>query len=231
MPNGGYYEVKSNADVLELVKIFKEQGRAMLLEVYRVNVGDATLDRRKQEKEKKVLKRNKVLQKKEDPLHREEEEQDKKILLRKKLLVKEEDPLHRFSIGFLRSSLQVVLYRSVDFSEISLVSSIELLLFFDFLSTKEDPGWQIWFGSSSQRTGSRLGDSGPLLNVEGVGLGDYGDVMLPSEQGAGSREQAWVIMEMGCCRRSNEQGAGLVDSGALFNAEGTRAWVRMNPRE
>ncbi|KAJ4976878.1 hypothetical protein NE237_001984 [Protea cynaroides] len=45
MPNGGYYEVKSNADVLALVKIFKEQGRAMLLEVYGVNVGDATLDR------------------------------------------------------------------------------------------------------------------------------------------------------------------------------------------
>ncbi|KAJ4982086.1 hypothetical protein NE237_032923 [Protea cynaroides] len=45
MPNGGYYEVKSDADVLELVKIFKEQGRVMLLEVYGVNVGDAMLDR------------------------------------------------------------------------------------------------------------------------------------------------------------------------------------------
>ncbi|KAJ4964924.1 hypothetical protein NE237_016773 [Protea cynaroides] len=37
MPNRGYYEVKFDADVLELVKIFKEQGRAMLLEVYGVN--------------------------------------------------------------------------------------------------------------------------------------------------------------------------------------------------
>ncbi|KAJ4959930.1 hypothetical protein NE237_019840 [Protea cynaroides] len=45
MPNDGYYEVKSHVDVLELVKIFKEEGRAMLLEVYGVNMGDATLDR------------------------------------------------------------------------------------------------------------------------------------------------------------------------------------------
>ncbi|KAJ4968565.1 hypothetical protein NE237_015266 [Protea cynaroides] len=92
IPNGGYYEVKSDVDVLALVKIFKEQDRAMLLEVYGVNVGDATLDREKQEKDRKVLQR---LQKKEDPLHREAEEQDTKILLKKKLLVKEEDPLHR----------------------------------------------------------------------------------------------------------------------------------------
>ncbi|KAJ4965791.1 hypothetical protein NE237_017640 [Protea cynaroides] len=115
MPNGGYFEVKSDADVLELVKIFKEQGRAMLLEVYGVNVGDATLDR-------------------------EAEEQDKKILLKKKLLVKEEDPLHRSGLGALLN----------------------------------EPGWQIWFGSSSQRTRSRLGDSGPLINA---------NRMLPSEQG------------------------------------------------
>ncbi|KAJ4954518.1 hypothetical protein NE237_011301 [Protea cynaroides] len=37
-----------------------------------------------------------------------------------------------------------------------------------------EPGWQIWFGSSFQRTRRRLGDSGPLLNANG---------MLPSEQG------------------------------------------------
>ncbi|KAJ4949927.1 hypothetical protein NE237_008313 [Protea cynaroides] len=61
---------------------------------------------------------------------------------------------------------------------------LKLLSFFDFLSTKENPGWRIWFESSSQRTGSRLGDSGPLLNAEGAGLGDYGDGMLPSKQGA-----------------------------------------------
>ncbi|KAJ4966234.1 hypothetical protein NE237_018083 [Protea cynaroides] len=76
----------------------------------------------------------------------------------------------------------------------------ELLSFFDFLSTKEDPGWWIWPGSSSQRTGSKLGGSGPLLNAEGTGLGDYGDGMLPSKQGA--------------C---------LGDSGALLIAEGARA--------
>ncbi|KAJ4956184.1 hypothetical protein NE237_012967 [Protea cynaroides] len=45
MPNGGYYEVKSDIDVLELVKILKEEGRVMLLEVYKVNVGDAILDK------------------------------------------------------------------------------------------------------------------------------------------------------------------------------------------
>ncbi|KAJ4958171.1 hypothetical protein NE237_025282 [Protea cynaroides] len=39
-----------------------------------------------------------------------------------------------------------------------------------------EPRWQIWFGSSSQRTRRRLGDSGPLLNANG---------MLPSEQGGG----------------------------------------------
>ncbi|KAJ4962792.1 hypothetical protein NE237_022731 [Protea cynaroides] len=95
MPNGGYYEVKSDADVLALVKIFKEQGRAMLLKVYGVNVGDATLDREAEEQDKKILLKMKLLVKEEDPLHREAEEQDKKILLKKKLLVKEEAPLHR----------------------------------------------------------------------------------------------------------------------------------------
>ncbi|KAJ4962434.1 hypothetical protein NE237_022373 [Protea cynaroides] len=31
-----------------------------------------------------------------------------------------------------------------------------------------EPRWQIWFGSSSQRTRRRLGDSGPLLNANGM---------------------------------------------------------------
>ncbi|KAJ4965848.1 hypothetical protein NE237_017697 [Protea cynaroides] len=128
MPNGGYYEVKSDADVLELVKIFKEQGRAMLLEVYGVNVGDATLD--------------------------------------------------RYTINGYDSSM-------IGRPPPSLLCEY---------------GWRIWFGSSSQRTRSRLGDSGPLLNAEGSGLGDYGDGMLPSKQGA--------------C---------LGDSGALLNTEETRA--------
>ncbi|KAJ4959233.1 hypothetical protein NE237_026344 [Protea cynaroides] len=111
MPNGGYYEVKSDADVLALVKIFKEQSRAMLLEVYGVNVGDATLDR-------------------------EAEEQDKKILLKKKLLVKEEAPLHRSGLGALFNESRA--------------------------------GWVIR----------------DLFSMH--------------------RDQAWVITEMGCCRRSKE---------------------------
>ncbi|KAJ4971384.1 hypothetical protein NE237_004483 [Protea cynaroides] len=92
--------------------------------------------REKQEKDRKVLQRNKVLQKKEDPLHREAEEQDKKILLKKKLLVKEEDPLHRSGLGAL-------------FNE-------------------PGAGWVLRDLFSMQR------------------------------------DQAWVITEIGCCRRSRE---------------------------
>ncbi|KAJ4971791.1 hypothetical protein NE237_004890 [Protea cynaroides] len=50
-----------------------------------------------------------------------------------------------------------------------------------------EPGWQIWFGSSSQRTRRRLGDSGPLLNANG---------MLPSEQrGCLGDSPSWNSLE------------------------------------
>ncbi|KAJ4949915.1 hypothetical protein NE237_000054 [Protea cynaroides] len=117
--------------------------------------------REKQEKDRKVLQRNKVLQKKEDPLHREAEEQDKKILLKKKLLVKEEDPLQR----------------EAEEQDKKILIKKKLLV-------KEE--------APLHRSGL-----GALLNEPGAGW-------VIQDLFSTHRDQAWVITEMGCCRRSRE---------------------------
>ncbi|KAJ4976403.1 hypothetical protein NE237_001509 [Protea cynaroides] len=109
--------------------------------------------------------------KEDDPLHREAEEQDKMILLKKKLLVKEEDPLHREAE---EQDKMILLKKKL------LVKEEDPLHRSGLGALLNEPRRQIWFGSSSQQTRRRLGDSGPLLNANGIFA-------------VGGGEDAWVI--------------------------------------
>ncbi|KAJ4962404.1 hypothetical protein NE237_022343 [Protea cynaroides] len=121
-----------------------------------------------------MLLYNKVLNRK----HREAEEQDKMILLKKKLLVKEEDPLHREAE---EQDKMILLKKKL------LVKEEDPLHRSGLGALLNEPGWQIWFVSSSQRTRRRLGDSGPLLNANGMLAleqgGFLGDSVAPQCRG------------------------------------------------